>query len=87
MQFNIWGEGASVENGFEAIVDNIIHVNPDLVTFSEVRNYNNIDFIGHLISELEKKGSSYYGEHTESTGIISKYPILEQTVIYTYVNY
>ena len=86
LQFNIWQEGTVIENGFDAIVDNIIHVNPDLVTFSEVRNYNNVDFIDHLIAELEKKGSTYYGEASESTGIISKYPIVEQTVIYPYVN-
>lgn len=86
LQFNIWQEGTVIENGFDAIVDNIIHVNPDLVTFSEVRNYNNVDFIGHLIAELKKKGSTYYGEASESTGIISKYPIVEQTVIYPYVN-
>ncbi len=86
LQFNIWGEGASVENGFDAIVDNIIHANPDMVTFSELRNYNNVDFIDHLITELEKKGATYYGESSESTGIISKYPITEQTVIYPYIN-
>ena len=86
LQFNIWGEGASVENGFDAIVDNIIHVNPDMVTFSEVRNYDNVDFIARIVSELNKKGSTYYGEPSVSTGIISKYPIIEQTVIYPYKN-
>lgn len=82
LQFNIWQEGTEVENGFNAIVDNIIKVNPDMVTFSEVRNYNNIDFITHLITELEHKGAVYYGESSESTGLISKYPILDQTYIY-----
>lgn len=86
LQFNIWGEGASVENGFDAIVDNIIHIDPDMVTFSEVRNYNDVDFIARLISELKKKGSTYYGQPSVSTGIISKYPIIEQTVIYPYKN-
>lgn len=82
LQFNIWQEGAEVENGFNAIVDNIIHVNPDMITFSEVRNYNNVDFINHIITELDKKGFVYYGESSEDTGIISKYPIKEQRYIY-----
>lgn len=86
LQFNIWQEGTMIENGFDGIVDNIIEVNPDMVTFSEVRNYNKTDFITRLITELEKKGSTYYGDFSESTGIISKYPILEQTVIYPYKN-
>lgn len=86
LQFNIWSEGTSVENGFDAIVDNIINVNPDFVTFSEVRNYNDVDFTAHIVKELEKKGSTFYGEPSESTGIISKYPIVKQTVIYPYVN-
>ena len=86
LQFNIWQEGTMVENGFNAIVDNIIKVNPDMVTFSEVRNYDNVDFISNLIAALEKKGVTYYGESSVSTGIISKHPIIEQTVIYPYIN-
>lgn len=82
LQFNIWQEGTMVESGFDAIVDNIIQVNPDMVTQSEVRNYNNVDFITHLVAELEKKGVTYYGKPGEDTGIISKYPIKEQSYIY-----
>ena len=86
MQFNIWQEGTSVENGFEGIVDNIINVNPDMVTFSEVRNYNNTDFIGRLVDALSQKGYFYNGRSSTSTGLISKYPITEQTVIYPLKN-
>ena len=86
LQFNIWQEGTMVENGFAAIVDNIIHVNPEMVTFSEVRNYEDVDFISHLISKLNEKGAIYYGEPNVSTGIISKYPIKDQTYIYPYHN-
>lgn len=82
LQFNIWQEGTEVHNGFNAIVDNIIKVNPDMVTFSEVRNYNNVDFITHIIAELEKKGFVYYGKSSEDTGIIAKYPIIDQTYVY-----
>lgn len=86
MQFNIWQEGTSVENGFEGIVENIINVNPDMVTFSEVRNYNNTDFIGRLVDALSQKGYYYNGRSSISTGLISKYPITEQTVIYPLKN-
>ncbi len=86
LQFNIWREGTEVENGFDAIIDNIINVNPDMVTFSEVRNYNGVDFISHIVVELGKKGSKYYGESSISTGLISKYPIKEQTYAYPYQN-
>ena len=86
LQFNIWSEGTAVENGFNAIVDNIIAVSPDMVTFSEVRNYNDVDFISHLTSKLKEKGFIYYGKSSVSTGIISRYPIIEQTVLYPYIN-
>ena len=86
LQFNIWQEGTMVENGFDAIVDNIIHLNPDVVTFSEVRNYNDVDFISHLVAELDKKGVAYFGDASVSTGIISKYPIKEQTSVYPLQN-
>lgn len=82
LQFNIWQEGTSVENGFEGIVDNIVHVDPDLVTFSEVRNYHAVDFMHRLISALEKKGKTYYGERSVSTGILSKYKVQRQEVVY-----
>ena len=86
LQFNIWQEGTEVHNGFNAIVDNIIKVNPDMVTFSEVRNYNNVDFITHIIAELDKKGFTYYGESSEDTGIIAKHPIIDQKYVYPLEN-
>lgn len=86
LQFNIWQEGTMVENGFEGIVDNIINVNPDMVTFSEIRNYNETDFITRLTNALKEKGHNYYGKSSTSTGIISKYSIVEQSVIYPLEN-
>ena len=68
LQFNIWQEGTSVENGYWGIVDNIVELSPDLITFSEVRNYNGISFISRLVTDLEKgdevlwKGSCEYGD-------------------------
>lgn len=86
LQFNIWQEGTVVENGFSAIVENIIALDPDLVTFSEVRNYNNVSFIPRLLSELEKRGVTYYGKESVSTGILSKHEILSQEVVYPLEN-
>ena len=40
LQWNIWQEGTKVTGGYDAIVDEIIRLKPDFVTFSEVRNYN-----------------------------------------------
>lgn len=82
LQFNIWSEGTVVEDGFQGIIDNIINANPDIVTFSEVRNYNDSDFILRLTDALQKEGHNYYGNSSTSTGIISKHPIVNQEVIY-----
>lgn len=82
LQFNIWQEGTMVEDGFNMIVDNIIQAYPDMVTFSEVRNYDDIDFISSLTKALSEKGHNYYGNPSNSTGIISKYPIIKQSVVY-----
>lgn len=86
LQFNIWQQGTIVDDGFNGIVDNIIALDPDFITFSEVRNYNNVEFIPFLVSELEKKGKKYYGEHSVSTGIISKHEIQEQKVVFPLEN-
>jgi endonuclease/exonuclease/phosphatase family metal-dependent hydrolase len=78
LSLNIWQEGTRVENGFDYIIDEIEHLKPDLVAFSEVRNYNDTDFIGRVVEALARRGLTYYGEKSVSTGIISKYPIQSQ---------
>jgi PKD repeat protein len=76
MQFNVWHEGASVPDGFNHIVDIINTVNPDIVSFSEVRNYNG-DWTTKLISALEGFGIKYHrGYSSGDVSIISKYPIV-----------
>lgn len=86
LQFNIWQEGTVVEDGLNGIADNIAALKPDLVTFSEVRNYDDEDFISKIIGVLNQKGHTYYGETSVSTGILSKYPITKQEVIYPLKN-
>ncbi len=82
LQFNIWQEGTMVKGGIQGIVDNIVALEPDLITFSEVRNYDGREFIPILIAELDKRGVTYYGKTSVSTGILSKYKIDKQEVIY-----
>jgi endonuclease/exonuclease/phosphatase family metal-dependent hydrolase len=84
LQINIWLEGTSVENGFEAIVNIILQTDADLVTISEVENYNNGDFIERLCDSLLVKGKKYYGRKSFDSGLISRFPITDQQVIYNW---
>ncbi|WP_206688028.1 endonuclease/exonuclease/phosphatase family protein [Aestuariibaculum marinum] len=86
LQFNIWQEGTVVKNGFDAVVNEIIRTDADLIAFSEVRNYNNIDFSKHIVEALKDKGHTYYAQPSQDTGILSKYPIIEQTALYPVKN-
>lgn len=78
LSFNVFQEGTRFPNGFEYIADNIAHIQPDIVSFAEVRNYNNTDFIARMIEALQQRGLTYYGKKGLSTGVISRYPIEEQ---------
>lgn len=37
---NVWQETTMVDGGFEALVDEPIRIDADMVAFSEIRNYN-----------------------------------------------
>jgi len=82
LQFNIWQEGTVVENGFNAIVDEIIRTNADLIAFSEVRNYNDVDFDKKIVKALKEKGYTFYAQRSQDTGLLSRYPIISQTALY-----
>lgn len=84
LQINIWQEGTMVEGGFDAIVNEIIHTDADLIFFSEVRNYNGIQFVPRMVDALQKKGKHYYGNSPTKldVGIISKYKQHDQTEVY-----
>lgn len=77
MQFNVWQEGTQVPGGFDAIVNEIAAHNPDFVTMSEVRNYNNTLFYKRILQALDEKGVKYYSFSSYDTAILSKYPIKE----------
>ncbi|MEG1728307.1 MAG: endonuclease/exonuclease/phosphatase family protein [Bacteroidaceae bacterium] len=82
LQWNIWQEGTSVKGGYEAIVNELERLQPDFVTFSEVRNYKQTNFIARLISSLKARGLSYYGFYSYDTGLLSKHPLTDSTAVY-----
>jgi len=91
MQFNIWREGTSVNNGLAYIRDVINAVNPDLVCFSEIVNSSG-DWTTKIVNELATLGKTYYRGYVAGSDVslISKYPITssgpiigDRTVSYT----
>jgi hypothetical protein len=78
LQFNVWQEGTSVDNGLEKIKNVILDVDPDIVSFVEVRNYNGEDWTSKIINELAAEGKTYYRGYVNGAdcSIISKYPIV-----------
>ena len=82
LQWNIWQEGTQVQGGYDAIVSEIVRLKPDFVTFSEVRNYHNVDFIKKLCGSLEQKGLTYYGFYSYDSGLLSSVPITDSLVVF-----
>ncbi|WP_316815406.1 endonuclease/exonuclease/phosphatase family protein [Pedobacter nyackensis] len=81
LQFNIWQEGTVVPGGFEAIADEIANLSPDLVAFSEVRNYQETRFNERIVAALKARGKTYYSFYSNDSGILSRYPILSAEAI------
>lgn len=86
LQFNIWQEGTIVPGGFDAIIDEIIRTDADLIALSEVRNYNDKSLAERLVKALADKDYTYYSERSEDSGILSRYPILSQAAVYPLEN-
>lgn len=82
LQWNIWQEGTVVPGGYEAIVNEIVRLKPDFVTFSEVRNYHNTRFCDRIVASLKEKGETYYSFYSDDTGLLSRNPISDSTVVY-----
>ena len=82
LQFNIWQEGSVVENGFNAVADEIVRSDADFVTLSEVRNYHNTRFCDRIVEALKERGQTYYSFYTEDSGLLSRYPITDSSTVY-----
>ncbi len=65
-----------------AIVDEIIRLKPDFVTFSEVRNYNNTRFCDRIVQSLKAKGETYYSFYSYDSGLLSRHPITDSLTIF-----
>ncbi|MGY5253039.1 endonuclease/exonuclease/phosphatase family protein [Sphingobacterium spiritivorum] len=76
LQFNIWQEGTVVPGGFEAIANEIARLKPDLIAFSEVRNYHNTKFNERIVEALAQRGLTYYSFFSNDSGLLSRYPLI-----------
>ena len=75
LSFNVWHEGTQVSGGYQAIINEIERLQPDLISLAEVRNYSD-DFTKRLASDLAKRGLKYNTYHSSrDVGILSLHPI------------
>lgn len=82
LQWNVWQEGTMIPGGYDAIVNEIVRLKPDFVTFSEVRNYNHTNFTTRVCASLQEKGLQYYSFYSYDTGLLSKYPITDSLTVF-----
>ena len=82
LQWNVWQEGTMVPGGYDAIVNEIVRLQPDFVTFSEVRNYHNTRFNDRIVASLKEKGLDYYSFYTYDPGLLSKHPITDSLTVF-----
>lgn len=82
LQWNVWQEGTMIPGGYGAIVNEIVRLKPDFVTFSEVRNYNHTNFTTRVCASLQEKGLQYYSFYSYDTGLLSKYPITDSLTVF-----
>lgn len=82
MTFNIWQEGTMVDNGLDKIGQVILETNPDIIGFTEVRNYDGVDWTSRIIKTLADKGRDYHGMFIGGdVSVLSKYPITASKLI------
>ena len=62
LHLNIWMEGTVVENGFEAVADEVVRIDPDIVMFSEASNKEGALFVPRMLDALRERGKIYYGQ-------------------------
>ncbi len=82
LQLNIWQEGTVVEQGYEALVDELVRVDADFVMLSEVRNYNGTNFARRITESLRERGKTYYSFYSYDSGLLSRYPIIDSAAVF-----
>lgn len=82
LQFNIWQEGTVVDQGFDAVADEIARTGADFVTLSEVRNYHGTRFADRIVEALQQRGLAYYSFYSDDSGVLSRYPLTDSTTVY-----
>lgn len=83
MHLNVWIEAKAVENGFSAVVDEIVRVDPDIVMFSEAHNREDAFYIPALLDSLRARGKVYNAQGGDrDVQLISKYPVVGQTTVW-----
>lgn len=82
LQWNIWQEGTIVPGGYDAVVNEIVRLKPDFVTFSEVRNYHKTRFCDRIVNSLKERGETYYSFFSDDSGLLSRYPITDSLTVF-----
>ena len=78
--FNIYQEGTKVDNGFHQIKEIIVKLNPDVIGFTEVRNYDG-DWTTKIQQALKESNQNYYrGYVGGDISLLSKYPIIDSVL-------
>ena len=78
--FNIYQEGTKVDNGFNQIQEIITKTDPDIVGFTEVRNYDG-DWTTKIQQALKESNKNYYrGYVGGDISLLSKYPIIDSVL-------
>lgn len=78
LTLNVWNEGKHVEGGYAKIIDVLAACEADIVAFSEVRNYNGVDWPAKVAESLAARDPEtvwHTAFHGGDVGIISRYPI------------
>lgn len=84
LHINIWQEGSMIQDGYEAIVNEIAHEQPDFVMLSEVRNYHNTRFCDRIIESLRQKNLIYHSFYSYDSGLLSRHPITDSVTIFPF---
>ncbi|WP_347174977.1 endonuclease/exonuclease/phosphatase family protein [Polaribacter uvawellassae] len=78
--FNIYHEGTKVDNGFNQIKEVVLAVNPDVIGFTEVRNYDG-DWTTKIQTSLKESNRNYYrGYVGGDISLLSKFPIIDSVL-------